>query len=119
MESLQIQHAPAGFTLETDNGLYLISIDDLSRLRKGFSIPLRDQDKKSLGPAGVAYTRKGNIDVRLPSGDVVTIPARLEFVLEELTSVVDRLKQMQEDTEVPGVCFCDLKDECWFQEAEE
>ena len=88
MESLQIQHAPAGFTLETDNGLYLISIDDLSRLRKGFSIPLRDQDKKSLGPAGVAYTRKGNIDVRLPSGDVVTIPARLMNVADNIRRVI-------------------------------
>ena len=26
---------------------------------------------------------------------------------------------LQDDPEVPGICFCDLKDECWFQEAEE
>lgn len=25
---------------------------------------------------------------------------------------------LQDDQEVPGVCFCDLKDECCFQEEE-
>ena len=50
--------------------------------------------------------------------DKILISTRLKFVFEELTSVVDRLKQMQEDREVPGVCFCDLKDECLFQEEE-
>jgi len=77
MESLQIQHAPDGFALETDNTSYLIGNDDLPLLKRGYSVALRDMEKRSLGPAGVVYTRKGNIDVRLPSGDVVTIPSRL------------------------------------------
>ena len=50
--------------------------------------------------------------------DKILISTRLEFVIEELRSLVTRLEQMQEDTEVPGVCFCDLKDECCFQEEE-
>ena len=77
MESLQIQHAPAGFTLETDNTSYLIGNDDLSLLKRGYTIPLRDTERKSLGPAGVVYTRKGNTEIRIPSGEVVTILSRL------------------------------------------
>ena len=88
MESLQIQHAPAGFTLETDNGLYLISIDDLSRLRKGFSIPLRDQSRASLGPAGTAYTRRGSVEIRFPSGEVLTLPVRVLQAADNIRRVL-------------------------------
>lgn len=88
MDSLQVYHSPDGFKLETGNGLYLISIDDLSRLRKGFSIPLRDLDKNSLGPGGMAYTRKGNTEIRIPSGDVVTIPARLMNAADSMRRII-------------------------------
>jgi hypothetical protein len=88
MESLQIQHAPDGFALETDNTSYLIGNDDLPLLKRGYSVALRDMEKRSLGPAGVVYTRKGNIDVRLPSGDVVTIPARLMNAADNIRRVI-------------------------------
>ena len=88
MEAATFQHTPAGFTLSSGTELYLISIDDLSILRKGNTIPLRDQDKKSLGPAGVVYTRKGNTEIRIPSGEVVTIPARLMNAADSMRRVI-------------------------------
>ena len=88
MDSLQVYLSPAGFALETDNTSYLIGNDDLSLLKRGYTIPLRDLDKKSLGPAGVVYTRKGNTDIRLPSGDVVTIPARLMNASDDMRRVI-------------------------------
>jgi len=88
MDSCTFQHTPAGFTLETDNTSYLIGNDDLSLLKRGYTIPLRDLDKNSLGPAGVVYTRKGNIDIRLPSGDVVTIPSRLMNAGDNIRRVI-------------------------------
>ena len=77
MEATTFQHTPEGFTLTSGTELYLISDQDIAHLKRGYTIPLRDLDKKSLGPAGVVYTRKGNTEIRLPSGDCLTIPSRL------------------------------------------
>ena len=88
MDSLQVYLSPAGFTLETDNTSYLIGNDDLSLLKRGYTIPLRDLDKKSLGPAGVVYTRKGNTEIRLPSGDCLTLPSRLMNAADSIRRVI-------------------------------
>jgi hypothetical protein len=88
MEATTFQHTPDGFTLETDNTSYLIGNDDLSLLKRGYTIPLRDTERKSLGPAGVVYTRKGNTEIRIPSGDVVTIPSRLMNASDDMRRVI-------------------------------
>ena len=88
MEAATFQHTPDGFTLSSGTELYLISDQDIAHLKRGYSVALRDMEKRSLGPAGVVYTRKGNIDVRLPSGDVVTIPARLMNVADSIRRVI-------------------------------
>ena len=88
MDSCTFQHTPAGFTLETGTGSYLISDKDIPLLRRGQSVPLRDPAGQSLGPEGVVYTRKGNIDIRLPSGDVVTIPSRLMNAGDNIRRVI-------------------------------
>ena len=88
MDSYTIHHTPDGFTLTSGTELYLISDQDIAHLKRGYTIPLRDLDKKSLGPAGVVYTRKGNTEIRLPSGDVVTIPARLMNAADNIRRVI-------------------------------
>ncbi|OQA52163.1 MAG: hypothetical protein BWY45_03224 [Euryarchaeota archaeon ADurb.Bin294] len=88
MDSLQIQHSPDGFKLETGTELYLISDQDIAHLKRGYTIPLRDTERKSLGPGGIAYTRKGNTEIRLPSGEVVTIPARLMNAADSIRRVI-------------------------------
>lgn len=75
--SLQIRHTPECITLTNSNLSYLISHNDIDRLKKGYCIPLRDTERKSLGPAGCVYTRKGEAEIRLPSGEVFTVPSRL------------------------------------------
>ena len=88
MESLQIQHSPDGFTLSSGTELYLISVQDIAHLKRGYSVALRDMEKRSLGPAGVAYTNHGNITIRIPSGDIVTIPARLMNTGDRIRRVI-------------------------------
>ena len=88
MDSLQIQHSPDGFTLSSGTELYLISVQDIAHLKRGYSVALRDMEKRSLGPAGVVYMNHGNITVRIPSGDVVTIPARLMNAADNIRRVI-------------------------------
>ena len=75
--SLQIRHTPECITLTNSNLSYLISHNDIDRLKKGYCIPLRDLDKKPLGPVGCVYTRKNETEIRLPSGELFTVPSRL------------------------------------------
>ena len=86
--NVTFQHAPDGFRLETDNTSYLIGNDDLSLLKRGYTIPLRDLDKKSLGPSGVVYTNHGNITIRLPSMETLTLPARLMNASDDKRRVI-------------------------------
>jgi hypothetical protein len=88
MEATTFQHTPEGFTLTSGTELYLISDQDIAHLKRGYTIPLRDLDKKSLGPAGVVYTRKGNTEIRLPSGDCLTIPSRLMNAADSIRRVI-------------------------------
>lgn len=88
MEAATFQHTPAGFTLETDNTSYLIGNDDLSLLKRGYTIPLRDTERKSLGPAGVVYTNHGNITIRLPSMETLTLPARLMNAADSMRRII-------------------------------
>lgn len=88
MEDITFQHTPDGFTLSSGNILYLISDQDIALLKRGYTIPLRNQDKKSLGPSGVVFMKQGNTDIRLPSGEVVTIPARLMNAADSMRRVI-------------------------------
>jgi len=77
MNSATIHHTPAGLVVETGKESYLVSDKDMPLLRRGQSVPLRDMGRGPLGPAGCVYTRHGNVEVRLPSGEVLAIPGRL------------------------------------------
>ena len=88
MDSLQIQHSPDGFTLSSGTELYLISEIDLPLLKRGYTIPLRDQSRASLGPAGTAYTRRGSVEIRFPSGEVLTLPVRVLQAADNIRRVL-------------------------------
>lgn len=71
MDDCSIQLSPNGLTLSSDKQSYLISDNDIPLLKRGYTVPLRDQDRKSLGPVGMIFTRQKEIVARLPTGEVV------------------------------------------------
>ena len=88
MDSYTIHHTPAGFTIETGTDSYLISDNDMPLLKRGYTIPLRDQSRASLGPAGTAYTRRGDVEIRFPSGEVLTLPMRVLQAADNIRRVL-------------------------------
>ena len=88
MDSCTIHHTPTGFTLASGTDIYLISEIDLPLLKRGYTIPLRDQSRASLGPAGTAYTRRGSVDIRFPSGEVLTLPMRVLQAADNIRRVL-------------------------------
>ena len=88
MNSLQIHHTPDGFALETGTDSYLISDKDMPLLKRGYTIPLRDQNRASLGPAGTAYTRQGYVEIRFPSCEVLTLPMRVLQAADNIRRVI-------------------------------
>lgn len=52
MDSATIHHTSSGLVLETGKESYLVSDKDMPLLWRGQSIPLRDEGRKPIGPAG-------------------------------------------------------------------
>lgn len=88
MDSYTIQNIPAGFRLETGTDFYLISDKDMPLLKRGYTVPRRDQDKKSLGPAGMMYNCRNKTEVRLPTGEVLTLPMKVLQVADSIRRVL-------------------------------
>lgn len=88
MDSCTIHHTPAGLLLESGTDSYLISDNDMPLLKRGYTIPLRDQSRASLGPAGTAYTRRGNVEIRFPSGEILTLPRRVLQAADNIRRVL-------------------------------
>lgn len=88
MEAAIFHRTPVGFEVSAGTDSYLISDNDMPLLKRGYTIPLRDQSRASLGPAGTAYTRRGNVEIRFPSGEVLTLPMRVLQAADNIRRVI-------------------------------